>query len=144
NRAIKDFLSINGLLKAKSISAHIPRLIRQSPPEVVGAFLRGLFEADGSISHGYPQLSSSSESLMHEVATLLIGLGCPVTIRQQPLGWGHYGQTTMWSLRLHSFKALHAWRETIGCDNRSRFAACNAFEPDLSRESAYSLPHPEY
>ncbi|MEP7289214.1 MAG: adenosylcobalamin-dependent ribonucleoside-diphosphate reductase [Chloroflexota bacterium] len=144
NRAVKDFFALNGLTKLRSINAHVPRLIRQSPPEIVGAFLSGLFEADGSVSYGYPTLMSSSETLIHEVATLLIGLGCPATIRQQPLGSGHMGQNPMWSLRLHSFKALEAWREYIHCDSRSRFSVCNDFAPNLARESAYALPHPEY
>src|SRR5258708_12265208 len=125
----------SGLREGRGGWGKVARGVRQSPPEIVGAFLSGLFEADGSVSHGYPTLSSSSEILVREVATLLIGLGCPVNIQSQPLGWGHYGQTPMWNLRLHSFKALQAWRATIGCDERSRFAVCNTFEPDLARES---------
>jgi ribonucleoside-diphosphate reductase alpha chain len=144
NRAVKDFLTINGLAKVSSTSAFVPRLVRQSPRTVVGAFLRGLFEADGSTSHGYPQLMSSSKRLIHEVATLLIGLGCPVRISSQPLGKDHLGTTPMWHLRVHSFKGLQDWREWIGCDPGSRFNACQVFEPDLARESSYPLPCPEY
>ncbi|MHB8626291.1 MAG: ribonucleotide reductase N-terminal alpha domain-containing protein [Aggregatilineales bacterium] len=144
NRAIKDFFSLNGLTKARGNVARVPRLIRQSPPEVVGAFLRGLFETDGALSHGYPQLLSSSEVLIREVATLLIGLGCPVRMARQPMAAGHYGQTQMWLLRVNSFAGLHAWREHIGCDARSRFQVCHEYEPDLSRESSYVLPHAEY
>ncbi|MCC7451477.1 MAG: adenosylcobalamin-dependent ribonucleoside-diphosphate reductase [Anaerolineae bacterium] len=144
NRAVKDFLTINGLVKARSTVASVPRLIRQSPPEVVAAFLRGLLEADGSLSHGYPQLLNTSETLIHETAILLIGLGCPVDIRQLPHAEDHYGQAPVWSLRIHSFKGLLAWRERIGCDSRSRFMACYEFQPDLSRESSYPLPCPEY
>lgn len=87
NRAVKDYLLLNGFEKAKSTHVRVPRLIRQSPPAVVGAFLHGLFEADGSLSHGYPQLLSTSEALVREVATLLIGLGCPVQIRQTAGNW---------------------------------------------------------
>ncbi|MCB9436869.1 MAG: adenosylcobalamin-dependent ribonucleoside-diphosphate reductase [Anaerolineales bacterium] len=87
NRAVKDYLLINGFEKAKSAYVRVPRRIRQSPPAVVGAFLRGLFEADGSLSHGYPQLLSTSETLVREVATLLIGLGCPVNIGQMAGNW---------------------------------------------------------
>jgi len=83
NRAVKDFLTLNGLAKTRSTSAQVPRLIRQSTPQVVGAFLRGLCEADGALSHGYPSLLSSSETLIREVAALLIGLGCPVRIKRQ-------------------------------------------------------------
>jgi ribonucleoside-diphosphate reductase alpha chain len=144
NRAIKDFLRMNKLDKAKSTQACVPRLIRQSPPKIVGAFLRGLFEADGSVSHGYPMLLSSSESLIREVAVLLIGLGCPVRISKQPLTDSHYGLAPMWRIRIHSHVGLDCWKSRISCDPHSRFNICHSFQPDLGRESSYPLPHPEY
>jgi ribonucleoside-diphosphate reductase alpha chain len=144
NRAVKDFLLLNGLDNPASTQARVPRLIRQSPPEVVGAYLRGLFEADGALSHGYPLLMSSSETLIREVAVLLIGLGCPVRIARQPQSAARYGTAPMYALRVHSFVGLKAWRERIGCDPASRFAACLEFEPDLTREGTYPLPHAAY
>mgnify|MGYP001256803956 CR=1 FL=1 len=144
NRAVKDFLLLNGLDKPASTQARVPRLIRQSPPEVVGAYLRGLFEADGALSHGYPLLMSSSETLIREVAVLLIGLGCPVRIARQPHSAARYATAPMYALRVHSFVGLKAWRERIGCDPASRFAACLEFEPDLTRDGTYPLPHAAY
>ncbi len=144
NRAVKDFLALNGLDKLASTRVRVPRLIRQSPPEVVGAYLRGLFEADGSIQHGYPLLMSSSEQLIREVAVLLIGLGCPVRISRQPQSADRYGTAPMFALRVHSFVGLKAWRERIGCDPASRFAACLEFAPDLTRETTYPLPNASY
>ncbi|MFQ5854482.1 MAG: adenosylcobalamin-dependent ribonucleoside-diphosphate reductase, partial [Anaerolineae bacterium] len=144
NRAVKEFLLLNGLDKGRSTEVSVPRLIRQSPVKIAGAFLRGLFEADGTITHGYPQLLSSSERLIREVAVLLIGLGCPVRVFKQPTGADRYGQADIWSLRVQSFKGLESWRTNVGCDPRSRFSACAEFEPDLSREVSYALPHAEY
>ncbi|MBN1563297.1 MAG: hypothetical protein JXA10_05625, partial [Anaerolineae bacterium] len=144
NRALKEFLILNGLDKPASDAVHIPRLIRQSPREVVGAFLSGLFEADGGISHNYPSLSSISKRLIDETATLLIGLGCPVRIDQFPYSEDRFGSNPVWRLRVHSVRGLQAWKATIGCDPRSRYAACMGFEPDLNRESTYVLPNPEY
>ncbi len=144
NRALKDFLSLNGLAKKRSAEAQIPQLIRQSPPEVVGAFLRGLFEADGALSHHYPMLVSTSERLIRDASALLIGLGCPTTIRQQPLGENHFGDKPIWQLRIHSFVGLEAWRTHIGCDSRSRFQECMNFAPDLGREASYALPQAAY
>lgn len=144
NRAVKDFFVLNSLVKAKSTEVRVPRLIRQSTPEVVGAYIRGLLEADGSISHHYPSLISSSVSLMREVAVLLVGLGCPVRLHRQTMTADRYGTAQMWSLRIHSYKGLDQWKSRIGCDSRSRFAVCYSFQPDLSRETTYTLPHPEY
>jgi ribonucleoside-diphosphate reductase alpha chain len=144
NRAVKDFLMSNGLAKGRSRSAEVPRLIRQSPPEIVGAFLRGLFEADGSLSHGYPDLTTTSPRLAQEVATLLVGLGCPVRIRSISPGVNHYGKSRIYRVRIESSVGLQVWRERIGCDSRSRFAACMSWESDLARESTYVLPNPRY
>jgi len=144
NRAVKDFLLLNGLDKPYSWDAHVPRLIRQSPPEVVGAYLRGLFEADGTLSHGYPSLMTSSARLVEEVATLLIGLGCPVNIRSIAPGVAHYGKLQVFQVRVQSSTGLQAWRERIGCDPRSRFVVCYAWQSDLRRESTYVLPNPRY
>ncbi|MCQ3931938.1 MAG: hypothetical protein DPW16_15915 [Chloroflexi bacterium] len=144
NRAIKDFMLMNGFGKARSTQVSVPRLIRQSPSEIVGAFLRGLFEADGAISHGYPHLLSTSRTLIHEVSTLLIGLGCPVRIRQMPMTETHYGTNPVLSLRIHSFIGLQNWQAIIGCDERSRFAVCYDLQPDLSREVSYVLPQANY
>ncbi|MEW6130035.1 MAG: LAGLIDADG family homing endonuclease [Acidobacteriota bacterium] len=144
NRAVKEFLTSNGFNKAKSAEVSVPRLIRQSPPSVVSAYLRGLFEADGSVSHHYPMLTSTSKRLIDEVATLLIGLGCPVKIEPQPMGANHYGDKPLWRLRINSFKGLESWQANIGCDARSRFATCLSFAPDTNRETSYKLPEANY
>jgi ribonucleoside-diphosphate reductase alpha chain len=144
NRALKEFLLLNGLGKTRSRSASVPRLIRQSPPEVVGAYLRGLFEADGTLSHGFPTLMTTSPRLAEESATLLVGLGCPVRIRSIAPGVSHYGSLPVYVVRIESTAGLQAWRERIGCDRRSRFEVCYAWESDLRRESSYVIPHARY
>ncbi len=144
NRAVKEFLQLNGLGKLASRDVQVPRLIRQSSPEIVGAFLRGLFEADGALSSGYPDLTSTSPRLIEQVATLLIGLGCPVRIRSVTPGLTHYGKNTIYHVRIESTVGLSAWRERIGCDPRSRFAVSMAWESDLRRESTYVLPNAQY
>jgi len=144
NRAIKDFLLLNGLGKPKSTLVTIPRLIRQSPPQIAGAFLRGLFEADGALSHSYPMLSSTSEELIRQVATLLIGLGCPVRVFQRSNHQNRYGTQPIWCVKIQSHRGLDAWKEQIGCDSRSRFAGSMNFEPNLNQETSYPLPIADY
>jgi ribonucleoside-diphosphate reductase alpha chain len=144
NRAVKDFLLMNGLGKQTSRDVSVPRLIRQSPANIVGAYLRGLFEADGGLSHGYPSLTTSSPRLAREVSTLLIGLGCPVNIRTVSAGLDRWGDSETYQIRINSTVGLQAWREKIGCDQRSRFVAAHAWESDQRRESSYVLPNPKY
>ncbi len=144
NRAVKEFLLINGLGKEKSRIASVPRLIRQSPPSVVGAYLRGLLEADGTLSHGYPMLTTVSPRLAEETATLLMGLGCPVRISSLMPGVQHYGSAAVYHVRIESNVGLQAWREKIGCDLRSRFVASYSWQVNTQRESVYPLPNSQY
>ena len=144
NRTIKDFLLLNGLGKQASRDVSIPRLIRQSPANIVGAYLRGLFEADGTLTHGYPTLTTSSAQLAREVSTLLIGLGCPINIRTVSAGLDRWGDSETYQVRIASTVGLQAWREKIGCDQRSRFVSAYAWESDQRRESSYVLPNPKY
>ncbi|HZY45898.1 MAG TPA: ribonucleotide reductase N-terminal alpha domain-containing protein, partial [Anaerolineae bacterium] len=144
NRALKEFLQMNGLNKTRSRDVSVPRLIRQSPSEIVGAYLRGLFEADGGLSHGYPDLTTTSSQLAEEVAALLIGLGCPLRLHSIAPGVNHYGQANIYHVRIESSVGLQAWREKIGCDQRSRFVAAYAWQTGLQRESVYPLPHARY
>ena len=140
---VKRFLQENGLVKGKSHEVSVPRLIRRSSASIVGAYLRGLFEADGALSNHYPQLNTTSERLAQEVATLLIGLGCPVTVRSNDYE-DRWGDKPQWIVRIQSHEGLAAWREQIGCDQRSRFVACYTFQPNLERETSYVLPNPEW
>ena len=144
NRAIKDFLLLNGLGKQTSRDVSIPRLVRQSPANIVGAYLRGLFEADGTLTHGFPTLTTSSVQLAREVSTLLIGLGCPVNIRTVSAGLDRWGDSETYQVRITSTVGLQAWREKIGCDQRSRFVSAYSWESDQRRESSYILPNPKY
>ncbi len=144
NRALKEFLLMNGLGKRTSRNVSVPRLIRQSPPNIVGAYLRGLFEADGTLTHGYPTLTTASARLVREASTLLIGLGCPVIIRTVSAGLDRWGDSDIYQVRIKSTVGLQAWREKIGCDQRSRFVAAHAWESDQRRESSYVLPYPQY
>nr|WP_321166741.1 LAGLIDADG family homing endonuclease [Halorubrum vacuolatum] len=60
-------------------SARVPDAIKRAPAEVVEAFLRGYFTADGTLlDDTYPKLYSSSEDAIDDVATLMMGLGYPV------------------------------------------------------------------
>jgi ribonucleotide reductase alpha subunit len=144
NRGVKDFLLMNGLGKRASREVSVPRLVRQSPPNIVGAYLRGLFEADGSLTHGYPSLMTTSARLAREVSTLLIGLGCPVKMRTTSAGLDRWGDSETYQVKITSTVGLQAWRDRIGCDPRSRFVGAYAWESDLRRESSYVLPNPRY
>jgi ribonucleoside-diphosphate reductase alpha chain len=83
----------------KGYLPHIPNAVLYSnDPKVYGAFIRGLFEADGTVmSAGYPSWSSTSLPFSYDVQRLLLALGFPTTRKMDVTGWG---QSTLAVLRL--------------------------------------------
>jgi adenosylcobalamin-dependent ribonucleoside-diphosphate reductase len=135
------WLRKNGLLKGKARELDVPRAIRQSPRPVLGAFLRGLFEADGSITAGYPMLTTASRRLAQDVMVLLGGLGIPSKLmRYNPLP-GRFSKAEHYRVRVVTAKGLERYLERVGIPQGSRFEALLATKPDTRRESSWPLPH---
>ena len=139
--ALVTWLEQNGLSKGKARGLELPRAIRQAPRPVVGAFLRGLFEADGSVTVGYPTLSSTSKKLLQDVAVMLAGLGVPTTMRSVAARTDRYSRNAMHHLKVVSAKGRERFLERVGYMTGSRFEALHGFEPDTARESSWPLPH---
>jgi ATP-dependent metalloprotease FtsH len=73
---VKTVLRNWGLEETYARNKHVPEWIRIAPKPFVTAFLRGLFDTDGSVeSHGAVTFSSSSKSLITEVQALLLNIG---------------------------------------------------------------------
>jgi ribonucleoside-diphosphate reductase alpha chain len=70
----------------------IPRIpsavLEANDPAVYSAFLRGLFEADGTVLDGVPSVSTAHESFAGEIRTLLLAIGLATTTRTTVSGWG--------------------------------------------------------
>ena len=67
---------------------HIPDAVLASNcPETYGAFIRGLFEADGTVTAGYPHWSTTSIEFSRDVQSLLLALGYPTTRKMDRTGW---------------------------------------------------------
>src|SRR6266542_3198302 len=61
--------------RGKGYEAHIPdAILYTNDPAAYRAFIRGLFEADGSASNGYASFSTVSERFSRDVQTLLLTL----------------------------------------------------------------------
>ncbi|HJQ69787.1 MAG TPA: PhoH family protein [Blastocatellia bacterium] len=66
-----------GVSTAKAREKRIPHSILTAPQEIVAAFLRGLFDTDGTVEKrdGLISLSSVSEALIRETQTVLLNFG---------------------------------------------------------------------
>jgi ribonucleoside-diphosphate reductase alpha chain len=75
--------------RGKGWKPHIPAAIRETnDAEIYAAFLRGLFEADGSVQEGVPSLATASPAFADDVRTLLLTLGFPTTTRPTQSDFG--------------------------------------------------------
>jgi len=137
------WLGANGLAKGKARGLSIPKAIRMAPRPVVGAFLCGLFEADGTLSHGMPSLSTASAVLAEDVATMLAGLGIPTKGRVVGSRLDRYSRHAIHHVRVVSAKGLARYIERVGAMAGSRLEAMGHHVPDEGREKSWILPHAE-
>ncbi|MDR5672388.1 LAGLIDADG family homing endonuclease [Halalkaliarchaeum sp. AArc-GB] len=86
-RELYDFLEGNDLLKDSSKTATVPDTVLRSGRTAVARFLRGLFEADGTVGERSIELYTHSEALASQAQKLLLGLGIRSTIREKRDGY---------------------------------------------------------
>ena len=102
--------------RGKGYSADIPdAVLHVNDVDVYTAFLRGLYEADGDTSAGYPHLKNTSLQLVRDVQTMLLALGIPTTLSVKDRVDGtSWGRAPLASLR--TLNAAHStrWLEVIG------------------------------
>jgi ribonucleoside-diphosphate reductase alpha chain len=80
---VNNFLKPKGNCGRGAAGAFIPQQILQSKPSVVYAFIRGFFEADGTVCNNIVEMSSVSEKLVRSLHVLLESLGILCTVTQQ-------------------------------------------------------------
>ncbi len=98
----------------KGYVAHVPDAVLHSNDRTVyAAFLRGLFEADGTVTSGYPHWMTTSLELAGDVQTLLLALGFPTTraLETKRTGWG---QLSLSKMRLLNLSYNDRWLEDVG------------------------------
>jgi ribonucleoside-diphosphate reductase alpha chain len=90
---------------------HVPdAVLRSNDPEVYRSFVRGLFEAGGTVPAGYPTWTTPWTGLAGEVQSLLLALGLVTERRHGPGGDG----TPRWSVRPLQPADRERWRDDIG------------------------------
>ncbi|MDT5039635.1 MAG: ribonucleoside-diphosphate reductase alpha chain, partial [Actinoplanes sp.] len=112
---------------------------------VYAAFVRGLFEADGTVLDGVPSFTTSTSSFAAEVRSVLLTLGLASTTRQTASGFG----STVYQVRLRNQDHAMAFEEAVGTrDARLAHAVSYLFEPVRANEDGgiqptYDLSVPE-
>ncbi|MDN5861618.1 MAG: hypothetical protein L0H84_23700, partial [Pseudonocardia sp.] len=95
----------------KGWTPRVPSAVLESnDPAVYAAFVRGLFEAVGTVAEGVPSMSTSSASFAAEVRTVLLVLGMASTTRETTSGWGG----PVFQVRLRNLDDALRYEETVG------------------------------
>ena len=94
---------------------YLPRIpdavLATNDPSIYGAFLRGLYEADGTVTGGIPCWSTVHRPFSEEVKTLLLALGIPTSTKQDTTGWS---QAPLWGLRLRNTSYASKFTSAVG------------------------------
>jgi ribonucleoside-diphosphate reductase alpha chain len=98
--------------RSKSYLAHVPdAVLASNDPVSYGAFLRGLFEADGTVVNGAAHLSTANASLADDVRTVLLTLGIPTNTRIDKSGWSG---ADLYVLRVRNADYARNFLKTVG------------------------------
>jgi ribonucleotide reductase alpha subunit len=95
----------------KGWTPRIPAAVRETnDAEVYAAFLRGVFEADGTVLERVPSVSTASEQFAEDIRTMLLWLGIPTTTRNTTSGRGG----ASYQIRVRNLQWATGFGERIG------------------------------
>jgi ribonucleoside-diphosphate reductase alpha chain len=96
----------------KGYAPRIPlALLYTNDRRCYAAFLRGLFEADGTVIAGAASWTTATPDFFKAVKSLLLALGYPTSTKHDTSGWG---QSTLYVLRLRNSSYNESFRDEIG------------------------------
>jgi len=126
--------------------AFIPYEIFLSKPKIAAAFLRGLFEGDGTIhSDGYPLLTSISKRLIYEVQQLLLGLGLVSKIRKQSIldnkKHQRFGSNDIYILTILTDRSIEKFKKEIGFISKRKNRNLNKYFYNKQIEYSDLIPY---
>ena len=101
--------------RGKGYGAHVPDAVLQAnDPQVYGAFLRGLFESDGTVSSGFVSFTTTTEAFARDTQSMLLALGMVSTLEKHAAGIGSWGNAPKFRLRLLNASLSERFSEQVG------------------------------
>jgi ribonucleoside-diphosphate reductase alpha chain len=108
-------------------------ILEANDPMVYCAFVRGLFEADGTVLDGVPSVSTAHESFAAEIRTLLLTAGLATTTRATVSGWGG----AIFQVRLRNVDHALSFSELVGFIGQRKDRLVADMEPGQSAKKDY-------
>nr|MBA3523924.1 adenosylcobalamin-dependent ribonucleoside-diphosphate reductase [Geodermatophilaceae bacterium] len=104
----------------KGWTPRVPSAVLESNDRAIyAAFLRGLFEADGSVTGGVPSVSTASAGFAAELRAVLLALGLPSTTRTTSSGWGG----AIFGVRIRNLRHAQQFERLVGFLSQRKAAA---------------------
>lgn len=133
-----------GFTKAKPSDGHsgkgwLPRvpdkILETNDPQIYGAFLRGMFDGDGTVTAGVPSLSSAYPGFVDDIRNMLLALGVPTTTRVTRSGWGGPIQV----MRVRNVQYVETFIKAVGFSCGRKLMACRIdfFERGQQQDAIY-------
>ena len=98
--------------RGKGYVARVPdSVLATNDPAIYGAFVRGVFEADGTVTNGAACWSTVSKTFSDDVKTIMLALGIPTSTKTDISGWG---QSEIYVLRVRNASYAGAFVDRIG------------------------------
>ncbi|MFY9615746.1 MAG: vitamin B12-dependent ribonucleotide reductase [Candidatus Dormiibacterota bacterium] len=121
--------------RGKGYGAHIPDAVLESnDPAIYGAFLRGLFESDGTVSTGYISFTTTSEQFSRDVQAMLLAIGLVTTRKVDQPTATSWGSKQKYILRLLNQSANYRFSDRVGfISARKGVLAASATNPQTAR-----------
>jgi ribonucleoside-diphosphate reductase alpha chain len=119
----------------KGYVAHIPdAVLHANDREIYAAFIRGLYEADGDTSAGYPTLKNTSVQMVRDVQSMLLSLGFPTTFsvkdRTESSSWG---KAALAALRILNASYNARWLDEVGFMSDRKNAAVHVAPAEVAQ-----------
>lgn len=116
----------------------VPELIFKSPKSVICSYLRGLFEADGSISNdGAISLSSKHESVIKDVQELLTYVGIQSIIDIKNRSYNSFSENPIFNLRIRFKHDKQKFANDIGFLSSRKNDRLSNIDLNIDREKVY-------
>jgi ribonucleoside-diphosphate reductase alpha chain len=127
--------------RGKGYLAHVPdAVLYTNDPAVYGAFVRGLFEADGTVSSGYVSFTTTTEQFSRDVQAILLALGFVTTRKVDAPGNGSWGTSPRYLLRLLNQSVSGLFGESVGFISERKLAlVAPADHPQAARHDHIPL-----
>ena len=115
--------------RGKGYVARVPdAVLATNDPAIYGAFVRGVFEADGTVTNGAACWSTVTKTFSEDVKSIMLALGIPTSTKITTTGWG---QSDCYVLRVRNASdatTFSAQVGFIGARKREAVKACDHWQ----------------